>query len=121
MGIIQRILEAIFSQANANSGTSNRSFQAAPVADEHPCQNGCGRMTWTGHALCPTCYKQANFWQKEPSPSKMDSNNRIVSMVGAGKSEDEFRANLTNAHGFYEGDVNALCASPTVRRLMGWG
>tara|TARA_B100000003_G_C10859594_1_gene342450 strand:+ start:168 stop:320 length:153 start_codon:yes stop_codon:yes gene_type:complete len=50
----------------------------------------------------------------------MDSYNRIVAMVGAGKSEAEFRANLANAHGFYEGDVNALCASPTVRQLMGW-
>ena len=51
----------------------------------------------------------------------MDSYNRVIAMVGAaGASEAEFRANLTSAHGFYEGDVNALCASPTVRQLMGW-
>lgn len=78
-------------------------------------------MTWTGHTLCKTCYKQANFGQKQPSPSQMDSYNRVIAMVGAaGASEAEFRANLTSAHGFYEGDVNALCASPTVRQLMGW-
>jgi len=51
----------------------------------------------------------------------MDSYNRIVAMAGAsGASEAEFQATLINNHGFYDEDVKALCASPTVRRLMGW-
>ena len=78
-------------------------------------------MTWTGHTLCKTCFSQANFGQKQPSPSQMDSYNRIVAMVGAaGATDAEFQATLINNHGFYDEDVKALCASPTVRRLMGW-
>ncbi|RJU98537.1 MAG: hypothetical protein DWC10_03055 [Candidatus Poseidoniales archaeon] len=110
----------MFGQSGSTSGGSSRPHRGPVVQNEHPCQNGCGRMTWTGHTLCKTCFSQANFGQKQPSPSQMDSYNRIVAMVGGGTSEAEFRANLTNAHGFYEGDVNALCASPTVRQLMGW-
>lgn len=121
MGIIQRILEAILGQSGSDSSGSTQARREPVMSNEHPCQNGCGRMTWTGHTLCKTCYKQANFGQKQPSPSQMDSYNRVIAMVGAaGASEAEFRANLTSAHGFYEGDVNALCASPTVRQLMGW-
>lgn len=51
----------------------------------------------------------------------MDSYNRIVAMVGAaGATDAEFQATLINNHGFYDEDVKALCASPTVRQLMGW-
>ena len=59
--------------------------------------------------------------RKTPPISVGWKNLRGTSCVGvAGASEAEFRTNLTNAHGFYEGDVNALCASPTVRQLIGW-
>jgi len=78
-------------------------------------------MTWTGHTLCKICYKQVNFNNKPPSRSQMDSYNKVIATAGAsGMSEGDFRASLINNASFAQDDVNALCASPTVRQMMGW-
>ena len=120
MGIIQRILEGLFRQVNTG-GSSNQPRRETPVANEHPCQNGCGRMTWTGPSLCKTCHKQANFGLKQPSPSQKESYNRVIAMAGStGMSESALKSDLVNKYSFNQGDVDLLVASPTFRQLMGW-
>lgn len=123
MGFLQFIMNLLNGGGQPPSETPYRApRQQAPIPTGNPCANGCGQMTaWTGHNVCRTCWKQANLGLTTPSPSRMNSYNKVIAIAGStGMSEAEFRTTLIDNRGFYDGDVDALCASPTVRRLMGW-
>jgi len=100
---------------------SNMQPTPQPTQSVNLCTNACGRPTdWHGHALCRICWAESNP-NKPISPSRMNSYHAVIASSGAtGQDETTFRTNLMNNRGFYPEHVDALCASPTLRSLMGW-